>query len=127
MKKFLCKAILNKKDSSDLGFDWAVSKRCIFKFSEDYLEVPGLKLQFAEIESATLRVIPSAFFVPGCVLSVKVTDGAMHHFGLRYSSFWKKELPFSVERSKSKPPLLWPRRILIVCLFAWIIWDIIVN
>ncbi|MFA4828816.1 MAG: hypothetical protein WC855_10825 [Thermodesulfovibrionales bacterium] len=124
MKTFLCKAILNKEKTSEIGMDWATSKRCLLKIADDYIETANIKIPFSEIQSATLRIVPSAFFIPGCILSVVNTTGTVHHFGLRYSSYWKGDLPFMVERLSSHVPLLWPRRILILAILFWFIWKI---
>ena len=121
-KRFFCKAILNKETSSNLRVDWAVSRRCLLKISHDYIEVSGQKVLFSEISSASMRIVPSAFFLPGCILTIATRGGSTHHFGLRYGGFWRKELPFPTERSKATVPLLWLRRVLVIGVLAWLIW-----
>lgn len=127
MKTFLCKAISNKEKTSELGMDWATSKRCFLKVADDYIEAANIKIPFSEIQSATLRIVPSAFFMPGCILTVVNTTGTVNHFGLRYSAYWKGDLPFKVERLSSQVPLLWPRRILILAILFWLIWKVFNN
>lgn len=122
MKIFACKAILNKESTSVLSSDWATSKRSVLQYSKDHMEVAGITIPFSEIKSAAIRIVPSAFFISSCILTVVMEDGVTHHLGVKYSSFWKKEFPFPVERSKSKAPLLWQRRVLVLGFIGVIIW-----
>jgi hypothetical protein len=107
MPIFLCKAVLNQATTSTLGLDWATSRRCLLTMADDHLDVHGLSVPFAEIRSAGMRIVPSAFFIPGCILSIETNSGTRHHLGLRYSSFWKHGLPFPVERQTVTVPFLW--------------------
>jgi hypothetical protein len=122
MKRFACKAILNKATSSNLGLDWATANRCLLKVTDEYMEAIGKRIPFPDIVLADLRIVPSAFFIPGCILTVNTVAGMRVHFGLRYSSFWKNNLPFPVNRSSVTVPLLWPRRIINLAIFAWLLW-----
>jgi len=122
MKIFACKAILNKESTSVLSSDWATSKRSVLQYSKDHMEVAGITISFSEIKSAVICIVPSAFFFSSCILTVVMEDGATHHLGVRYSSFWKKEFPFPVERSKSKVSLLWQRRLIVLGFIGVLVW-----
>jgi hypothetical protein len=92
---------------------------------DDHLEAGKTKVAFSEIKTATLRIVPSAFFLPGCILSLETNTGDNHHFGLRYSSFWKKDLPFKVERKKVAVPTIWLKRLVIIGMFIFLIWSFV--
>ena len=123
MKKFMCKAILNKESSSNTGLDWAISRRCNLEVGDDYFNAAGTKISFPEIIEATIRVVPSAFFFPGCILSIKTESGTSHHFGLSYTKFWKRSFPFKIETEKATVPYLWVRRIIIVGAIGYLLWS----
>ncbi|MBN1849935.1 MAG: hypothetical protein JW932_15280 [Deltaproteobacteria bacterium] len=122
MKTFMCKAMLGKDKAPDVGMDWAISKRCLFSMGEEYLVAGGHKIMFSEIEKATLLVVPSTFFLQGCILSIKTKDGILNRYQLRYSSFWKKGLPFEVERMNVSMPSVWFSRIMIAGMVLFIVW-----
>lgn len=122
MKKFACKAIFDKDTTSNTGFDWASSRRCILKVAEDHFEIDNRKILYSDIQKAKLRIVPSAFFIPGCILSISTASGSTHHFGLRYSSYWEKDFGFPIELEKVTVPILWLRRTIIVAVFIWFIW-----
>ena len=125
MKTFICKAILDKNRTPDVGMDWAISKRCLLSIGEEYLVAWGNKLMFSEIKKATLRITPSTFFLSRCILSIETRDGVLNHYGLRYSSFWKNELPFEVERINVNIPNVWFSRAFIVGMVLLIVWYLI--
>ncbi|MDM8518351.1 hypothetical protein QUF76_19320 [Desulfobacterales bacterium HSG16] len=123
-KKFFCKAVLNKNQVSLLGRDWAFSKRCQLEIKEDKFIVAGQEILLEAIKSATLRIYRSAFFIQGCVLTIK-GEGFIHNFGLNYSDYWKSDLPFPVQRSYEKPPYLLIRQGIVVILILYSTYKII--
>jgi hypothetical protein len=126
MKKFVCKAILNQNNSTNTGIDWATSKRTILNLDDKSLTAANSKVLYTNILKAKLRIVPSAFFMPGCILTV-TTDKTTHHFGLRYGSYWKGELPFPVEREKVNVSGIWIRRLIILGILGYILYSIIIK
>jgi hypothetical protein len=124
MKRFVCKAVLNSDTTTDIGLDWAMAKRGILSVDDSYIQMNDLKIPFSEISSAMIRIVPSAFFLPGCILTIK-TERGTHHFGLRYSKYWKGTLPFNVARTEVRVPYLWPRRIIAVVILFYMVFRII--
>ena len=122
-KRFSCKLISNKEEVSLLGKDWAYAKRCFLEFGNNKLIFPENDIYFNEIKLATMRIYRSAFFIQGCVLTIK-GDSFIHHFGLKYSDFWKAELPFKVERVNERPPFLLLRQSLIIILIIYVLYQL---
>ncbi|MFA6978924.1 MAG: hypothetical protein WC209_06320 [Ignavibacteriaceae bacterium] len=120
MKKFACKAIFDKDTTSNTGVDWAKSKRCILKVNENSFEVDGRTIVFSDIQEAKIRIVPSAFFIPGCILSLSLKNGSTHHFGLRDSTFFINNLNLPIKVEKVMVPLIWLRRIIILALLIWV-------
>lgn len=123
-KKFFCKALLDKDQVSLLGKEWAFAKRCLLEVKEDKLIVSGKEILFKSIKSATLRIYRSAFFIQGCILTIK-GEGFTHNFGLTYSDYWKGDLPFSVQRSYETPPFLLIRQGIVFILILYTAYMII--
>ncbi|MDH4127921.1 MAG: hypothetical protein OEV44_04155 [Spirochaetota bacterium] len=120
MNRFTCRAILEHDGIFDISSStdpaWVNAEKYTLYADENHFQVAGISIPYSEILNARLAILPSAVFFPMCILTIKTKDNRIFHFGLRYNSFWKKDLPFSIERIVTKPTLLWPRRIAV-----WII------
>jgi len=123
----MCKAILDEESTSNTGVDWATSKRCILSVADDSFNVAGNTISFDEIKKAVIRIVPSAFFYPGCIFSIETETGTFHHFGLSYTKFWRGDFPFEIERVHAKVPLLWIRRIVLIGAIGYLLWSNIVK
>lgn len=121
MKKFLCKAIFDTENTSNTGFDWAKLKRCILKITENNFEINNRTIAFSGIQKMKLRIVPSAFFIPGSILSISMTNGSTHHFGLRHSKYWERDFDFPIEFQKVTVPLLWVRRTIVCTMILWVV------
>jgi len=127
MKKFMCKAILDKESASNTGPDWVVSKRCFLEAGDDYFKIGDRKFLFSEIDSSILKKVPSATFLPSCIFSINMKGGTSHHFGLHYSKFWNRKFPFPVERTSGEVPNLLVRRIIFVLAALYCIYMVIIK
>ena len=125
MKKFISKAILNSDKASAAKVDWSAAKHSVLEFGENHLRAAGFKIDYSAIESSTLELARSRFLAPKCVLTIEMTDGVIHHFSLRYSSFFKGDLPFAVKRKGIAVKSLWPKRILVFIALGYVIWRIV--
>ena len=123
--KYITKAILNTEEVSDLGLDWARSQRTILNVDHDYLIIGNKRIEFSQIETSKIRIIPSAYFIPSVVLTIKV-NGKNSHLGLSYSKKILKEFPFVEKIEKApNPPTLWVRRIFNICLLGLVVFSLI--
>jgi hypothetical protein len=119
--KFITKAILNTDESSNLGIDWATSKRTILKVNDEIITIAGSKINFSEIIDSKLRIVPSAFFIPGAILTIKTYDST-HHFGFSYSKKIINTFTFIKNIEKSNPPWLWIRRTINIAVLSYLIY-----
>ena len=127
---FRTKALLDTETVSDMGADWAFSKRAILTAKDNALVIAGEEIPFASITDSRLRIVPSAYFIPGAILSIS-TENTTHHFGLSFSKKLVTALPFIEDLEKApNPPFLWGRRIFNIALAGvllfslfWRIWN----
>lgn len=125
MMTFITKALLNTDTASDLGSDWAFSKRTILIINNESMDAGDEIILFSQIKDSKLRIVPSAYFIPGAILSIS-TDVTTHHFGLSYSKKLLSALPFVEQTEKaSAPPMLWIRRIFNVALVGIMLYSVI--
>lgn len=78
------------------SFNWVTARRGILKIYDDHLELGSWHLPYRDFDEAILFSIRQTF-IPGYVLRIK-TQGRIYQFGLNYNRFWKKDLPFPIER-----------------------------
>lgn len=96
LHRCMTKATTAEGDDIRRSFNWVTARRGILKIYDDHLELGNWHLPYHDFDEAILFSIRQTF-IPGYVLRVK-TQGSIYQFGLNYSRFWKRDLPFSVER-----------------------------
>jgi hypothetical protein len=121
---FMCKIILDSEQLPSSNKQWTRAKRCTLTIPAGGLQFKDIFIPFEDIEKATLHIYQSALFFEYAVLSI-TSGGKTHHFGIKYSEYWKGDLPFSVERVQEETPYLLFRRALMVIILAYIIMEII--
>lgn len=121
---FSCKVILDHEELPRLSRQWTRAKKTSLDFGSDGLSYAEVFTPYEEIEEATLHIYESALFIEYGILSIS-TSGGKHHFGIKYSDEWHKELPFPVVRIKESTPFLLYRKILILCIVIYIFWELI--
>lgn len=98
----MTKAVVADGDQLECGPRWITSRRAILKLYNDRLECGDWTVPYEEIRDAILSSFRTPILrLPGFVLAVR-TDAETYHFGLNGGRYWNGELPFGVERTKSK-------------------------
>lgn len=123
-ESFTCKAILDSEEMPRSSKQWTRAKKYTLTFKETGLAYGSFFTPYAEIEKATIHIYKSAFFFEYGILSLETTAGK-HHFGIKYSDFWKQDLPFRVEHNEEETPYILFRRILMLCIVAYIFWEFV--
>lgn len=121
---FTCKAILDRNEMPNSSREWNRAKKYTLTFEEDGLAYGSIFTPYTEIESATLHIYKSAFFFEYGILRIETPTGN-HFFGIKYSDFWKGELPFTLEHKEEESPYILYRRILMIGIVVYIIWEIV--
>ena len=121
---FTCKAILDKEEMPSSSKQWTRAKKYTLTFKDNGLEYGVFFTPYSEIEKATLHIYKSAFFFEYAILALETTAGK-HFFGIKYSDFWKEDLPFAIEHREEETPYIFFRRILMVCIIVYIVWEIL--
>ena len=96
----LTKATTAEGDQIRHSLSWVVSRRAILKVMPDALVCGAWNIPYQDIDEAVLFSV-WGMLVPGFVLRVK-SRGRIYQFGLNWSPFWRRELPFPVRREKGK-------------------------
>ena len=99
---YRCMTKATTAEGEDLRYslNWVTSRRAILKVMPDALVCGNWTIPYQEIDEAVLFSVRSMFF-PGYLLRVK-SQGQIYQFGLNWNPFWKKELPFRIQREKRK-------------------------
>ena len=120
---FACKAILDKEEMPSSSRQWTRAKKYTLTFEEKGLAYGTIFTPYSEIEKATLHIYKSAFFFEYGILALETTAGK-HFFGIKYSDFWKKDLPFEIEHREEETPYILFRRILMISILVYILWEV---
>ncbi len=121
---FSCKIIKNSVELPKSNRDWTRAKRCKLTFTENGMEYLDTITPYEEITQATIHIYQSAFFFEYGIFSIS-TPHFTHHFGIKYSDYWKEELPFPVERIAEETPFILFRRSLIILILVYIFWEVV--
>ncbi len=121
---FVCKAIFNRDEVPLFGKEWKRAKQCMLEVDSAGFSFGGTAIPYKKIDQITLRTFESAFFFKCCVITLKGEDFS-HHFAMRYSEFWEKELPVKVERVKEETPFLQVRKAVMVLIIIYIIYELL--
>ncbi|MBM9606210.1 hypothetical protein [Desulfopila inferna] len=121
---FTCKIIPDSDELPGSSKQWTRAKRCTLRVLDDRLIYNDTYTSYAEMEKAEIHIYQSALFFEYGILSIKA-GGKTNHFGIKYSDYWKGELPFPLERIHEETPYIFLRRTLIVAIIAYILWEII--
>ncbi|MBT9314709.1 hypothetical protein [Leptothoe spongobia] len=105
LHRCMTKATTAEGDDIRRSFNWVTARRGILKVYDDHLELGPWHLPYSDFDEAILFSVRQTF-IPGYVLKVKTRD-TIYQFGLNYNRFWKKDLPFPVERRSMKLKLSW--------------------
>ena len=100
LHRCMTKATTAEGDDIRRSLNWVTARRGILKIFDDHLELGPWNLFYSDFDEAILFSIRQTF-IPGYVLRIK-TQGTIYQFGLNYSRFWKRDLPFPVERQAMK-------------------------
>lgn len=98
LHRCMTKATTAEGDDIRRSLNWVTARRGILKVYDDHLELGSWYLSYSDFEEAILFSVRQTL-IPGYVLKVK-TQSTIYQFGLNYNRFWKRELPFPVERRK---------------------------
>ena len=123
-KPFSCKVILNSEELPRLSRHWTRAKRCTLTFKKEGLAYLDQFTPYSEIDEATIHIYQSALFFEYGILSISTPEGK-HHFGIKYSEEWQKQLPFAVKRITENTPFLLFRKSLILCIIVYIFWELL--
>ena len=121
---FSCKIIQNSVELPKSSRDWTRAKRCRITFAKEGLEYLDTFTPYADITKATIHIYPSAFFFEYGIFSI-TTSEFTHHFGIKYSDYWKEDLPLSVERITEETPFILFRKSLIILILIYIFWEVV--
>ena len=105
LHRCMTKATTAEGDDIRRSLNWVMARRGILKVYDNHLELGSWHLSYSDFDEAILFSIRQTL-IPGYVLKIK-TQGTIYQFGLNYNRFWKKELPFAVERRAMKLKLSW--------------------
>jgi hypothetical protein len=122
----MTKAVIADGDQLECGPRWITSRRATLKLFDDRLECGDWTVPYEEIRDAILSSFRSPILrIPGFVLAVR-TDAQTYHFGLNGGRFWNGQLPFAVERRKSKlrlSPISLLARIAVIGGIFYLLWQ----
>lgn len=124
LESFSCKIIPNSDSLPGSNKDWTRAARCTLNFTENGLEYLDYITPYAEITQATIHIYQSAFFFEYGIFSLSTAEYT-HHFGIKYSEYWKGELPFPVERIENETPYILFRKSLIILILIYIFWEVV--
>lgn len=124
VETFSCKIIKNRIELPKSNRDWTRAKSCKLSFTKNGLEYLDTITPYEEITQATIHIYQSAFFFEYGIFSIS-THHFTHHFGIKYSDYWKGELPFPVERIAEETPFILFRRSLIIMILVYIFWEVV--
>ncbi|NEQ51639.1 MAG: hypothetical protein F6K11_16120 [Leptolyngbya sp. SIO3F4] len=119
----MTKATTAEGDDIRRSLNWVTARRGILKIHDDHLELGAWHLFYKDFDEAVLFSIRQTL-IPGYVLRIK-TQGTIYQFGLNYSRFWKKDLPFPVERRRMKLKLSWSSlviRVVSLIFLGYLLW-----
>ncbi|MCL2117805.1 MAG: hypothetical protein FWH27_05175 [Planctomycetaceae bacterium] len=100
----MTKGVIAEGDQLQHGPNWLLARRGKLKLYQDRLECGNWRIEYRDVKKATLYAVRQYVIVipiPGYVLKVE-TEDQTYYFGLNASKYWKKELPFPVERQKGR-------------------------
>ncbi len=121
---FKCKVILDSDEMPKSSRQWTRAKRSELVIDSKGLSYSNHFTRFAEIEEAKIHVYKSALFLEYCILTIK-KQNSTHYFGIKYSDYWKGELPFDVEIIHEETPFLLFRKSLIILILIYIFWEVV--
>ena len=124
--KCMTKAVVGDGDQLECGPQWITSRRATLKLFQDRLECGDWTVRYEDIREAILSAFRSPILrIPGFVLAVRTNDQTFH-FGLNGGRYWDGELPFEVERKKSRlrlSPISLLARIAVVGGILYLLWQ----
>lgn len=123
---FTCKAILDQDELPSSNKQWTRATKYTLTFEEEGLAYGAIFTPYSEIKNATIHIYKSAFFFEYGILKIELPSGK-HFFGIKYSKFWQQKLPFPLEHREEESPYIFYRRILMLCIVGYILWEIIKN
>ncbi len=112
----MAKATTAEQGEVRRSLNWAFARRGSLEVWSDALRFKDWAIPYAAIDQASLYRFWQGF-IPGFVLVVKSAD-TVYQFGLNYGSFWKRELPFPVERATARMGYSWGSWLLRICLIC---------
>lgn len=121
---FSCKLIQDSQELPKSSRDWTRARRCTLSFTDNGLKYLDFFIPYEDITKATIHIYTSAFFFEYGIFSI-TTNEFTHHFGIKYSDYWKEELPFPVERIAQETPFILFRKSLIILILIYIFWEVV--
>ncbi len=121
---FPCKIILDHDELPKSSKQWTRAKKYKLVIDKEGLSYGGFFTPFEDIEKATMHIYQSAFFFEYSILSIK-SGKSTHYFGIKYSDYWKGDLPFELEKIHEKSPYLLFRKSLIILILIYIFWEVV--
>jgi hypothetical protein len=112
-------------DQLKYGPNWMLARRARLLVFNDRLECGDWRIENTEIKNAVLYSVRQSFVIPGYILKVE-TENKTYHFGLNYGSFWKGDLPFSVQRENGRlaySPFSIVLRIAALAYLGYLLWQ----
>lgn len=121
---FICKVILNSDDFPQSNKQWTRAKKSKLHITGKGLSYEDYFVPFSEIKKATINIYKSALFMEYSILSIKHGE-TTHYFGLKYTDYWKGELPFALKTIHKDTPFLLYRKSLIILIVIYILWQVV--
>ena len=127
LHKCLTKATAADGDQMHCGPNWILARRSTLEVYDDHLRCRDWRIDYADIQDATLFSIRANWFIPGYVLRV-TTPARTYHFGLNWGRFWKGPLPFAARCEQGRLGYsmfsILTRAVLLACI-AYYVWRLL--
>lgn len=124
-ESFNCNAIFDQEEVPLVGKVWKRAKQCILEVDDGGFHFNDTTIAHERLKRVSLRVFDSGFFIRCCVVTLQ-GDDFCHHFAMKYSDFWEKDLlPIQVEKVKEETPFLMVRKALIVLIVFYIVYELL--
>ncbi len=115
----MTKGVIAEGDQLKHGPNWIFSRRGMLKIFDDHLECGNWTIEYGNIKNTILYSV--YFMIPGYVLKIE-TEDKTYYFGLNPGRYWKRELPFPVERQKGRLKYSWFSIVIRLILLGYIVY-----
>ena len=103
----MTKAVISDDDSHTTGPEWIASRRAKLNLFAEHMTCGNWTINYDEIKVADLASFRTPILrMPGYILTAR-TSNQTYHFGVNGGKFWTGDLPFPVNRTKTKLRMSW--------------------